>query len=208
MNTKLLVFILLMPVIGQILRAQEMPEYLTFMQESGYKSVLFRGRAAQSYSATPFNGTYYWSSPEFKNGSVMYNGKLYTDVLLNIDANSKDLLARSNPNAFPVALDRNQVEYCIIDQDKFLNLKALGYDAKEGFYQVLKEGVEPVFLYVSKNYQSSTDNVNGDLIGYDDPEYNAKIYKYFGYEARYYVYRSDKLKKISGNKAQKLINGK
>lgn len=208
MNKKLVVFILLMPVIGQVLRAQNAPEYQTFMQESGYKSVLFRGKVAQSYSSTPFNGTYYWSSPEFKKGSVMYNGKLYTDILLNIDANTKDLLVRSTPNTYPVILERNHVEYCYIGEDKFLNLKGLGYDAREGYYQVLKEDGDPVYLYVSKNYQSSTDNANGDLIGYDDPNYNAKIYRYFGYEARYYVYRAGRLKKISRKKAQKLIYGK
>ena len=208
MSKKLVVFLLLMPVIGQVLRAQQSPEYLTFIQDSGYKSVLFRGRIAQSYNATPYNGTYYWSSPEFQSGSVMYNGKLYTDVLLNIDANTQDLLVRSNPNTLPVILDREYVEYCYIGEDKFLNLRNLGIDAKEGFYQVLAEGSEPVYLHISKDYMNSTDNVNGDVIGYYDPNYNPKIYRYFNYDARYYVYRGAKLKKIGRRKALKLANGK
>jgi len=196
-----------MPVMGLVASAQNSAEYQAFMQASGYKSVLFRGKVAQSYSGTPHNGTYYWSSPEFKLGSIMYNGKLYEDVFLNIDANTKDVLVRSNQNSLPVALNRDYVDYFNIGDDRFINLQKSGYPARIGFYQIIKDGDEPIYLYVSKSYMSSTDNVNGDEIGYVDENYNAKLFKYFGYEARYYMYRAGKLKKIGRNKALKLAYG-
>ena len=52
--------------------------------ESLYAGI-FRGKLPGVYPYK-YNGTYYWDRKEFQKGDVLYNGRLYKDVSLNVDA--------------------------------------------------------------------------------------------------------------------------
>ena len=60
--------------------------------ESAFATI-FRGKLPATY---PYrhNGTYYWDRKEFQQGDVWYNGRLYRDIFLNVDAVSGELQAR------------------------------------------------------------------------------------------------------------------
>ena len=52
--------------------------------ESAFAGI-FRGKLPGTYPYK-YNGTYYWDRPEFQQGDVFYNGRLYRDISINIDA--------------------------------------------------------------------------------------------------------------------------
>ena len=66
-------------------------DYTLFSREAGAASLLYRGQKAFAYNML-YNGTYYWNSPDFRKGRVLYDGKGYDDLLLNVDAARQDLL--------------------------------------------------------------------------------------------------------------------
>lgn len=185
--------------------AQE-AELEQFQQTASSQSVLYRGRAARLYSNALYNGHYFWQTKEFRTGSVLYNGKFYTGVLLNIDACASELLVKINSSAPAIVVTRDLVTEFEIDGEKFVNLKVGGQaDAREGFYQVACEN-PLVYHRVDKNFTSSASNVNGAAIGYDDPDYRNDVLNYFMNEERWYVVKDGKLKRIGRRKALKTIN--
>ena len=188
------------------LSAQESP-YEDFMQNAEGKAVLYRGRKALSYRNLRFNGTYYAYTKDYAEGSVMFNGKLYEGILLNIDACQQQLLSRWADAMPEVIIDSRKVRYFTIGQDKYLNLSEDGYDAAPGFYKVLRQD-DSHFVVVlrTKTLHNSADNVNGAKIGYDDPDYNPEVFNYFSVTDKYYVIRDGVLKKIRRRKALKMVN--
>ena len=68
-------------------------ERAAYAEAAAEKALIYRGRLAPEYNFR-CNGHCYVESKEFKRGSVMYNGRLYEDVLLNIDACSNLLLVK------------------------------------------------------------------------------------------------------------------
>ena len=56
--------------------------------ESAYSGI-FRGKLPGVYPYK-YNGTYFWDRKEFLRGDILYNGKLYRDVLMNVDAARQD----------------------------------------------------------------------------------------------------------------------
>ena len=51
----------------------------------GLYAGIFRGKLPGVYPYK-YNGTYYWDRREFQLGDVMYNGRLYKDIYMNVDA--------------------------------------------------------------------------------------------------------------------------
>jgi len=209
MKIKLLLCLFLLCLAGKAV-AQSSHEYSLFMDAAGNQAILFRGHQALSYANVRFNGHYYWETTMFRNGCVMLDGRRYDDILLNIDACDDQLLACDVQGSPAVILNRDDVEWFDIDGVHFVNLLREGKyeNAEEGFYAVMKEGGDPIFLKVDKNLRSSTDNLNGvDGIGYDDPNYRTDVLASFVILRKYYVVKAGKLKRIGQKKAVKLING-
>ena len=48
-------------------------------------STIYRGRGRSPFPYK-FNGTYYLDTREFSRGDILYNGKVYQGILLNLDA--------------------------------------------------------------------------------------------------------------------------
>lgn len=204
MKEKLVVFLAVAMAASLPLCAQD-AEYAEFQKAATHQSVLYRGRAAQLYSGTLYNGHFYWTSPEFRTGSVVFNGKTYSGVLLNIDACAQDLLAKSQSGAPAVIVARDVVPEFFIGDEHYVNLFLEGVPgAVEGYYRIACE--QPlVYHRVNKVMQSSTNNVNGSGIGYEDPGYRTDVFNYFMKEERFYVVKDGALKKIGKRKARKII---
>lgn len=180
-------------------------EFDSFRKAASYQSVLYRGHAPRSYASVLYNGTYFWQTTEFLPGSVTFNGKHYTNVLLNIDAFAQELLVKSAPGAPAVVLNRSKVTGLEIDGRQFVNLELAGQEgALPGFYCVAC-GNPLIYQRIDKYYASSTDNVNGQAIGYEDPNYRTDVLNYFNMYQRFYVVKDGRLKKIGKRKAFKLM---
>ena len=164
---------------------------------------LFRGTLPRTYPFK-YNGTYFWSQRSFEEGSVFYNGKLYDDVYLNVDAFQGELLVCPEINATPIAVFRDQIAWFTIGNQKFLNLNYLGYsDAPEGFFRIFRDGQVPILLQVKKVVVTDGNNHNGTDIGYRDPNYDEAVYTFFKNVERYYVLEKGKVVKIGKNNLKK-----
>lgn len=199
-----LVLAMLVPSLHGV--AQNDFEFSRFQEEAGKLSTLYRGKAP-SYVHMLYNGTYFWSSPEFRSGSVQYNGKVYRDVLLNIDAFTQNLQVRSAEGMPPVELVRDFVEWFTIGDERYVNGDTVSDELPDGYFQLLSESPALVLFRVDKPLRSDVNNVNGSAIGYEDPNYRSKVLNYFSYQPSYYMQKKGKWKKVSRKKALKTING-
>jgi len=139
MFRRALIFSLLLIATALTLSAQD--DALLFREAAGNESVLYRGRKVLEYKF-PFNGTYYWSSPEFQRGEVCYNGKVYSCEAMNIDAAQQELIVRSPDGLFAVLLNRDHVKWFTLGGRKYINGQLVldNPDFPEGFFEVLYEG--------------------------------------------------------------------
>lgn len=175
-----------------------------YRESAGSLSSLYRGKLPAQYPYQ-YNGTYCWNTEGFTKGSVFYNGKLYEDVLLDVDACRMDLLVRYNQDLVALVLDMDQVGWFTKEKALFVNLRYMGYyDAPKGYFEVLKDGNDPVLLQVTKTLQRSTGNHNGRDIGYIDTHYKSNVIAYFQKQETYYTLSQGMVVKLRRNAAQKL----
>ena len=148
---------------------------------------LYRGRLPYYYNYK-YNGTPFWQGNDFQKGNIFYNGKLYTDVLMNIDAFHQEVQVRESIISTPIVIYTDQVAWLKIGKKLFVNLRYLGYDnAPEGFFEVDADGKDEAYArQVTKTFRSNTSSVNGDQIGYVDPNYDYNVPYYFAYKVKYY----------------------
>ena len=167
-----------------------------YLKEVGALSTLYRGTLPTQYPYQ-INGTYFWESKLFRSGSVYYNGKLYEDVLINVDASRQDLQVRVDNSTAPVVLIKDWVCYFTIGKSFFVNLNYLGHpEAPDGYFELVKDGDEPVFVQIKKVFTSRPGNHNGQEIGYIDPDYNDALVNYFAKQENYYTIEDGKVVKM------------
>ena len=158
---------------------------------------LFRGVLPKPYPFK-YNGTYYWNTRQYQEGKVFYNGKLYENVFLNVDAYQKQLLVSPVKNFTPLIVFRDQVAWFTMGDKLFLNLRYLGYsEAPEGFFEVMRDGQIPLLCQVKKFLAFNSNDNNGSKIGYDDPDYDSSIFTFFQISRKYYSVENGKIKRLS-----------
>lgn len=211
MNKHLILSLLLLAAVSFTAAAQGDYERKMFKDAAGYQSILYRGRQASSYAHIKYNGHCFWLTQQYLPGSVYLNGKQYDDVLLNIDACEQQLLTKPTETSPSIVIPRDKVTTFSIGDSKFVNFQTVYPDLKaaSGFYQILRDGDEPIIFRSEKMLRTSPDSDNGEQgIGYDDPNYNGEILTSFIITRRYFILRDGKLKKLSPRKAKKMLNGK
>lgn len=167
-----------------------------YMKDAGALSTLYRGKMPVQYPYL-YNGTYFLEGKNFERGSVYYNGKLYENIFINLDASRQELQVRVSMDIAPVVLFRDWVSYFTIGKRVFVNLEYLGYtESPEGYFEIIKDGSNPLLLQVSKIFTSRAGNHNGDDIGYTDPEYNSSLVNYFSKQENYYTIENGKVVKL------------
>ena len=205
---KRILYILLFVFSPVLIQAQS-HERADYAGAAGEKSLLYRGRLAPEYNFR-FNGHCYAESKEFLPGSVMYNGRLYEDVLLNIDACADLLLTRY---VMVSATARDYVDYAIIDGRRYVNLNYRGRckDAPAGFFEELcTNGDLGFYSKITKRLDSDDGYHNGEDIGYYDPDYqeyvhtaagDVKLHRYFYRIQKYYVVKDGRAVQVKSKRA-------
>lgn len=178
-------------------------DYLkAYYEASGEASLLFRGQEAVKYPyAGAYNGTYFWSSPEFVPGELFYNGKYYPDLLLNVNAHTETLLARQVDGVVAIALDSDLVEWFTMGDDRFVNLKKAGFNVNHNFYQVIYENEAAIYKGVWKT--EDTRNVSQSKMMMLEG-YNPKLTRAFVPYEEYYWSNGKDIVKLGSKNA--LIN--
>lgn len=163
----------------------------------GLYAGIFRGKLPGVYPYK-YNGTYYWDRREFQLGDVMYNGRLYKDIYMNVDAYQDELEVRPLSNASAMVVFRDQVAWFTMGPKTFVNLHYLGYaEAPEGFYEVLRDGETPLLLKVEKQLRFDGNNGGLNMIGADNENYNSQIHNFFYRDETVYALEKGQLRKIS-----------
>ena len=185
--------------------AQESTDFGVYMKAAEKNAVLFRGRRAFYYNIR-YNGHCFWDTPDFKTGEVVYNGKHYYDVLLNIDACRGEVLVKNESAVMSIVLVGENIDWFSIAGSKFVRPSGkMKKSYPEGFYEILFEGEgQTLYKKVNKVFTSNTIYNNGSGIGYDDPNYDPKVINYFQYNAKYYLEKDGVVKKIGKGKARKI----
>ena len=186
----LLALLLPGPLRAQTGQTAATPEIRAFQQIAGDRSALYRARQGERYDFSA-NGHPYWSTKEFRSGTIQVEDNCYYDVLLNIDALTQNALVRMSSSMLVVALPPAQVPFLDIEGRRFVGIGPDEETIPEGFYEVFGQGPHYVYKHVTKQYQSSTNDANGDIIGYYDPDYNPNLLRYFAIKTEYYFRDSD-----------------
>lgn len=165
-------------------RAAAQDDYTLFHERAGNASLLYRGHKAYQY-VLRFNGTNYWSTPVFMPGEVVYNGKFYRDVLLNIDASRQDLVLRLNDGVSAKVLERDQVRECAFGGRHFLNLQVLyGEASPSGYWEVLYDGRSKIVRRVVKTLENDLEGNKRSQTHFDG-EYRPHVFQTFTYSESY-----------------------
>ena len=184
-------------------RAQlaERPEARAFRLAAGERSILYRGRQAPRYNFRA-NGHPYWSSPDFRQGGILFEGNFYDDISVNIDASAQLVLASLGAGRHTVALSPAQVDTLIVGDRCFVGRAQADKELPAGFYEVIGEGPEQVYKHVDKRLHSSVNNVNGAIIGYNDDNYDTSLTRHFAIATSYYFRdRDGHFSRIKGKSA-------
>ncbi len=172
-------------------RGQEPPgmELQKYQDAAGNRSILFRAQQAARYTF-PANGHPYWSGPAFERGDISFEGNIYHDVFLNIDALAQRVLVQMIDGPFAVALPPALASSFTIGGSHFVGIGP-GEELPEGFYEVFGTGAHRVYKHVYKRLASSVSNVNGSAIGYYDDNYRTDLTHHFAYYKQYYFRDAD-----------------
>ena len=169
------------------------------------QTTLFRGRVMPEYDFS-FNGHYYWYSPDFTYGTVCYDGAVYEDVPLNINAHTQEVLVREPPVGPPVVLERSLLPWLRMRGVYYVNLNlARVSDAPKGYFEVLTDGKQIYYFQRQKLFARDPGNHNGFRgIGYEDPNYREDIIAFFHLKNRFYVIRNGKFKRVFPGRRKQL----
>ena len=167
-----------------------------YQQQAGMHSTLYRGKLPKLYPYK-YNGTYYLESRQFSRGSILYNGKVYDNVLLNLDAFTQNLEVKPDAKIASVILDRSQVVWFTLNGARFVNLQYLGYpEAREGFYEVVRDGKEPLLRFPEKVFKTDSQGNSVNRAGMDG-NFDPEVINYFASEETWYTLADGELKKLS-----------
>ena len=179
------------------LNAQE-PEFAegrAFFDRAGQSAAFFRGRQAMRYNIV-YEGTYFWYSPEFAPGSIMWDGKQYDGLNLNIDAVKQEAQVYPPGTVTAVVMDRNHIDWLEMGGIRYVNLSKKGYQVNEGFYEVMDQSPEGTV------YRQLVKTVKLDLT---DAEKKLHASYYFSSAETYYLERGGTLQELRRRRAQRLL---
>jgi hypothetical protein len=165
-------------------------DYTLFRDGAGEASLLFRGHKSFDYNML-YNGTPFWTSPRYLPGSVVFNGKNYDGIELNIDAARQELIVRIGKGVSNKVLSNEFVSEFTIDGRRFLNLRYFyGEAAPSGYWEVLYDGRNKVVRRVTKSLEQDIDGTKRDETRFDGT-YRHDVYQSFLYTENYCYLKED-----------------
>ncbi len=172
-----------LPVFKNYLPAQDpIPVIRYYQEESGVFSPLYNGKIPPEYRMI-HDGTYFLQSEDYFTGTVVYNGKRYVDIQLNLNAhldelyikipqyNSNTILLKANVESFTL----DSMAFRHILRDKWPQAPATGY------YRVLFSGEKITVLKKTKKLMNSAT-----------PDTDMTVTHVFNESTSYYIVRDGK----------------
>jgi hypothetical protein len=145
------------PVFENELFAQDITPVISYYQEqSGVFSPLYNGKIPPEYRML-YDGTYFLESENYYTGTVVYNGKQYVDIQMNLNAHLDELYVKIPQYNSNTILLKAHVTSFTLDNMEFLHVvRNLFPGAPEsGYYRVLFSGDEVMVLKKTKKLMNS-----------------------------------------------------
>ena len=154
-----------------------------------YSAPIFRGELAEKY-AYNITGCVYAYSDEFETGDVMFNGKQYSGLQLNLNAH-RDELQLMGVGGECIALRNTLVGDFNIGERNYTSLYGTNSieGLAEGYYQVLYKGEELLLKKIYKNVSEQANFITG------------AITKVFTTKYRYYLVKEGMVYKVKDEKS-------
>ncbi|OFY43390.1 MAG: hypothetical protein A2X18_00110 [Bacteroidetes bacterium GWF2_40_14] len=168
--------------------AQDSRDYDRFVREAGEFSNIYRGQAPLDYNFF-HTGTFYAYSSEFEKGDVLFNGKLYKDIYMNLNSHLDELNVLIKTSGRIVVLNGEFVDFFNLGKRKFINIKKDDQFLQKGYYEVLYYGVTKLYKKTKKLY---SERIN-ESIG---AKTQSKLERLFVLSESYYLVKENSVKLI------------
>lgn len=148
------VLLFMMLLASGLLSAQD--DYKSFMDSAGENSALFKGYTPMLYRFV-HTGTYYAYEKSYLDGNVLYNGKKYRGVKLNLNSHLDELIVWDEKNNRNIQLNKSYVDTFTIGTRKFVNIRERDNSGliNPGYYQLLYDSKVSVYKKIAKVYSES-----------------------------------------------------
>lgn len=155
-----------------------------------YSAPIFRGELAEKY-AYNITGCVYAYSDEFETGDVMFNGKKYSGLQLNLNAHRNELQVKVGVSGDCIALRNILVGDYNIGERNYTALYGANCIAglAEGHYQVLYKGEGLLLKKIYKHVSEQANFITGDIT------------KVFTTKYRYYLVKGGVVYKVKDVKS-------
>lgn len=137
------------------LTAQSKDQYDQFINEAGSNSIINTGLVPIRYQ-TISEGTCFIESDVFRAGAIKYNGRVYYDLLLNLNSHLDELYVRSADSGEIIVLIKSYIDQFWIENFHF---KKIDNSQMSGFYKVLYEGDHSLY---KKTYKELYEKIKND----------------------------------------------
>lgn len=117
-------------------QAQDTP-FQEFRKEAEDFSMIYSGKTVSTYNRFQYYNLPYWETEEYRNGTLCYQGRIYTDVPLRYDLYQNELNILL-PKRIGVNVDKRKVNYFILNKVMFVPY--------EGGYQLILHDGHPLKL--------------------------------------------------------------
>ncbi|MBO7269128.1 MAG: hypothetical protein J6U83_05165 [Bacteroidales bacterium] len=150
---------------------------------------VFRGELAEKYNF-PIDGTVYAYSDEFETGEVVFNGKLYTGLMMNLNAHRDELLVAICSTGERMALRRDLVGDFIVGKRNYTSLcgERAVKGLQQGYYQVLHRGDDMLLKRIHKTVSDRIESFTRQTV------------KVFTTKHRYYLVKDGKVYTIKNER--------
>lgn len=180
-STLAALFLFFLPGFCESLHAQDYnPVVKYYVEQSGGFSPLYNWKIPPRYTML-HDGTYFLESEEYCEGTVVYNGKLYVDLVLNLNAHLDELYIKMPQYNAGSVLLKAHVESFTLNNRQFINIVNEKWPGapREGYYRVLFAGEKISVL------KKTVKRLNSATAGNE-----LKVSHYFEEDHTYYILKN------------------
>lgn len=146
-----LILIILSSISGY---SQSKTDYEIFINAAQNNSLINNGTVPITYIGIK-EGHCFIYTPEFFKGTICYDGKLYYDILLNINAHLDEVYLRHDQTGNISVLSKESISELTIGQRHYINFRKSNMS---GFFELLSDGEICLYKRVKKIFYENISN--------------------------------------------------
>lgn len=138
--------------------SQEQSDYDHYSDKTGDKMMIFRGPIPLEYMGISI-GNPFFHSADFIKGKMVYRGREYDNLLLNLNCHTSKLYIRNSQNNLTVTLKEEWVDSFSLGDKEFIRVNSEITNLPSGYYQVyhINDGKTQLLKRTVKDYYEEID---------------------------------------------------